>query len=137
MIGYHGFDIYNYTRQARTIGLTPNPEMNNRWRPDNEAGYIEGFVKTPTTRPSSLFVEKGGFLKVKSITVGYTLPKKALQKLRVNSLRCYASIQNPFLITKYSGMDPEVTLKNPLTSGIDWGYYPNGRNYMIGLDFSF
>ena len=57
--------------------------------------------------------------------------------MRVNSLRCYASIQNPFLITKYSGMDPEVTLKNPLTSGIDWGYYPNGRNYMIGLDFSF
>ena len=137
MIGYHGFDIYNYTRQARTVGLTPNPEMNNRWRPDNEAGYIEGFVKTPTTRPSSLFVEKGGFLKVKSITVGYTLPKKALQKLRVNSLRCYASIQNPFLITKYSGMDPEVTLKNPLISGIDWGYYPNGRNYMVGLDFSF
>lgn len=138
VIGYHGFDIYNYTRQARTIGLTPNPEMNNRWRPDDESGYLEGFIKTPTGgRISSLFVEKGGFVKVKSITVGYTLPQKALQKLRVSSLRCYVSVQNPFMFTGYSGIDPEVTLKTPLASGIDWGYYPNGRNYMLGLNFSF
>lgn len=138
MIGYHGFDIYNYTRQVRTIGLTPNPEMNNRWRPDDESGYLEGFIKTPTGgRISSLFVEKGGFVKVKSITVGYTLPQKVLQRLRISSLRCYVSVQNPFLFTKYSGIDPEVTLKTPLASGIDWGYYPNGRNYMLGLNFSF
>lgn len=138
LIGYHGFDIYNYTRQVRTIGLTPNPEMLNRWTPDNENGTIEGFIKTPTGgRPSSLFVEKGDFVKVKSITVGYTLPSKALRRLHVASLRCYASIQNPFLISHYSGLDPEVTLKNPLTSGIDWGYYPNGRNYMVGLNLSF
>ena len=138
MIGYHGFDIYNYTRQVRTIGLTPNPEMYKRWRPDDESGYLEGFIKTPTGgRISSLFVEKGDFVKVKSITVGYTLPQKVLQKLRVSSLRCYVSVQNPFLFTGYSGIDPEVTLKTPLASGIDWGYYPNGRNYMLGLNFSF
>ena len=82
-------------------------------------------------------MEKGGFVKVKSITVGYTLPQKVLQKLRISSLRCYVSVQNPFLFTKYSGIDPEVTLKTPLASGIDWGYYPNGRNYMLGLNFSF
>ena len=40
-------------------------------------------------------------------------------------------------LSRIHGIDPEVTLKSPLTSGIDWGYYPNGRNYLIGLNFAF
>ena len=53
------------------------------------------------------------------------------------NIRVYGSIQNPFLITKYSGIDPEVSLKNPLLSGVDWGYYPNGRNFMLGVNCTF
>lgn len=87
--------------------------------------------------PSSQFVEKGDFVKVKSITLGYSLSNANLSKAGISKLRIYASIQNPFLFTGYSGIDPEVTLKSPLTSGIDWGYYPNGRNYLIGLNFAF
>ena len=63
--------------------------------------------------------------------------KLLLASLRSVGYRIYASIQNPFLFTGYSGIDPEVTLKSPLTSGIDYGYYPNGRNYLIGLNFGF
>lgn len=138
IVGFHGFDIYNCTREKRLAILSPMPEFNNRWRPDNETGYIEGFIKTPTTgHISSLFVEKGDFVKVKSITIGYSLPKKILQKLDITSMRWYVSVQNPFLFTGYSGIDPEVTLKTPLASGIDWGYYPNGRNYLLGLSLSF
>lgn len=138
IVGFHGFDIYNCTREKRLATLSPMPEFNNRWRPDNETGYIEGFIKTPTTgHISSLFVEKGDFVKVKSITVGYSLPEKILQKFDIASMRWYVSVQNPFLFTGYSGIDPEVTLKTPLASGIDWGYYPNGRNYLLGLSLSF
>ncbi|WP_320934899.1 TonB-dependent receptor [Bacteroides nordii] len=143
IIGVHGFDIYNYTREARfntdgSVNLGPNPEWANRWTPQNENSDIAGFVKTRNAlTPSSQYVEKGDFVKVKSITLGYSLSNAMLNKAGINKVRVYASIQNPFLFTGYSGIDPEVTLKSPLTSGIDWGYYPNGRNYLIGLNFAF
>ena len=143
VMGVHGFDIYNYTREARfasggLIALGPNPEWANRWTPENENTDIVGFVNgINALTPSSQFVEKGDFVKVKSITLGYSLSNTTLSKAGISKLRVYASIQNPFLFTGYSGVDPEVTLKSPLTSGIDWGYYPNGRNYLIGLNFAF
>ena len=143
VMGVHGFDIYNYTREARfasggLIALGPNPEWANRWTPENENTDIVGFVNgINALTPSSQFVEKGDFVKVKSITLGYSLSNTTLSKAGISKLRVYASIQNPFLFTGYSGIDPEVTLKSPLTSGIDWGYYPNGRNYMLGFNFSF
>ena len=143
VMGVHGFDIYNYTREARfasngLISLGPNPEWANRWTPENENTDIVGFVDgINALTPSSQFVEKGDFVKVKSITLGYSLSNTTLSKAGISKLRVYASIQNPFLFTGYSGIDPEVTLKSPLTSGIDWGYYPNGRNYLIGLNFAF
>ena len=74
---------------------------------------------------------------MKSITLGYTLPKKILKSCHINNFRIYASLQNPFLFTGYSGIDPEVTLRKPLASGVDYGYYPNGRNYLIGINFGF
>ena len=143
VMGVHGFDIYNYTREARfasggLIALGPNPEWANRWTPENENTDIVGFVDgINALTPSSQFVEKGDFVKVKSITLGYSLSNTTLSKAGISKLRVYASIQNPFLFTGYSGIDPEVTLKSPLTSGSDWGYYPNGRNYLIGLNFAF
>ncbi len=137
-IGYHHFDIYNYTAQARLSGLSPTPAWLDRWTPTNEDTDVRGFVKTPNVKTSSSrFVEKGDFIKVKSITLGYTLPQSVLRKLQIANFRVYGSVQNPFLITSYSGIDPEVTLKDPLKPGIDYGYYPNGRNYLIGVNFQF
>lgn len=146
IMGVHGFDIYNYTREGSmylssgTIQLGANPEWLNRWTPENQNTDIAGFVNGGNVNymtPSSMYVEKGDFVKIKSITVGYTLPQSAVQKLRINNLRVYASVQNPFMITGYSGLDPETSQKTPLTPGIDWGYYPNGRNFLLGLNFSF
>lgn len=144
IIGVHGFDIYNYTREAcltkdNSVVLSPNPEWNNRWQAGvNEKTDVAGFVKARNAlTPSSQYVENGSFVKVKSITLGYTFPAKWMKKATINRLRIYASLQNPFLFTGYSGMDPEVTLQKSLTSGIDWGYYPNGRNYLVGLNLSF
>ncbi len=142
--GVHGFDIYNKTHEMRiasggNVALSPNPELLNRWTPENDVNtHIPGFVpQTNALTPSSEFIEKGSYVKFKNITLGYTLPKNATQKLHISNLRVYASLQNPFLITSYSGMDPEVALKSPLTPGIDYGYYPNGRNYLLGLNLAF
>ena len=148
IIGYHGFDIYNATRQSRfsilpgtnVDKLTPNPEFLNRWTPNNENTDVPGFVnatKDIKEAISSRFVEDGSFIKVKSITLGYSLPKMICQKAHIDNLRIYASVQNPFHITGYSGLDPEAALGTPLTQGVDWGAYPNGRNFLFGLNFSF
>ncbi len=149
VIGMHGFDIYNSTNHfsyANSSGIpgqvdviTPNPELLDRWTPDHEDTNIPGFIHPNKSVKAfnSRFVEKGDFVKVKSITAGYTLPQSICNILSINKLRVYASIQNPFLFTGYNGMDPEATLNKPLTSGVDWGTYPNGRNYLFGLNFSF
>lgn len=148
IIGFHGFDIYNATDQsgypnslngvAQDV-VTPKRAFLNRWTKTNENTNIPGFVyiSSPLQGFNSRFVEKGDFVKVKSITVGYNLPDQICKSLTISKLRVYASVQNPLMLTKYSGLDPEATLGNPLTSGVDWGNYPNGRNYIVGLSFSF
>lgn len=149
VIGFHGFDIYNATRQSRfgvlngcnTDNITPNPEFLNRWTPENENTDIPGFVKVGSgdisKAVSSRFIEKGDFVKIKSITLGYSLPQNICNKAKINALRVYASVQNPFHFSGYSGLDPEAALGAALTQGTDWGEYPNGRNFLFGLNFSF
>lgn len=147
IVGFHGFDIYNATDQIgygtvqgqNVAAVTPKPELLNRWTKENTSSNIPGFVygKGDLKAFSSRFVENGSFIKMKSITLGYTLPDVACKSLGINNLRVYASVQNPFHITKYSGLDPEAAMGTPLTQGVDWGAYPNSRNYLIGLNFSF
>ena len=147
IVGYHGFEIYNASRaisygtvRGQSVDVvTPNPELLNRWTKDNEDTDIPGFVenKHPLVGFSDRFVEKGDFVKIKSITLGYTLPETFLNKIAFNNMRVYFSVQNPFHFTAYSGLDPEATLGTPLVQGVDWGAYPNGRNYMVGLNLSF
>lgn len=147
VVGFHGFDIYNATHQMgyRTISgqnmpvVSPMPELLDRWTPDNTDTDIPGFVKGGTESQifSDRFVENGSFIKVKNITLGYTLPYEICRKAGIGNLRLYVSVQNPFQITKYSGLDPESTMGSPLIQGVDWGSYPNSRNYLMGLNFSF
>ena len=115
-------------------------EVLNRWTPTNTNTIIPGFVNGGTENKdffSTRFVENGSFIKMKSITLGYTLPETACRALGITNLRVYASVQNPFHITNYSGLYPVATMGSPLVQGVDWGSYPNSRNYLIGLNFSF
>lgn len=147
VVGFHGFDIYNATDQIGygTVSgqnvdvVTPKRDLLNRWTETNTDTNIPGFVKAAGDMKcfNSRFVENGSFVKVKSITLGYSLPQSICKNMAISNLRIYASVQNPFIITKYSGLDPEATLGSPLIQGVDWGSYPNSRNYLIGLNFSF
>ena len=87
----------------------------------------------------SRFVEDGSFLRLKNITLGYTLPKKWTSKFYVSRLRVYATGQNLFCVTGYSGYDPEVSTagSNPMTPGLDWGAYPKSKVFTFGLDIQF
>lgn len=87
-------------------------------------------------RTSDIYVEDGSFLKCKSISLGYTLPEKILNKLPFKSLRVYANVTNVFIISKYTGMDPEIGSWNPIDAGVDYGFYPQPRVFTLGLNIS-
>lgn len=140
IIGVHGFDIYNVNKFSSIDAVPTKTFIRDRWTTDNENTDIPGFVKAGNTSVSgytSRNVEKSDFVKIKNITLGYNLPNSVCKKLYLNNFRIYGSVQNPFFISKYSGLDPEVALSSPMTSGVDWEAYPNGRSYVIGLNLSF
>ena len=92
-------------------------------------------------RISSRYVEDGSYLRIKNITLGYTFPKKWMDKARIENLRIYCNIQNLYTFTRYSGYDPEIGASTQdatgLTYGVDNGRYPSPTTYSIGLNITF
>jgi len=81
-------------------------------------------------------IEDGSFLRLNTLTLGYSLPKQLLKNVGISQLRIYATGYNLWLWTNYSGFDPEVDTQRstPLTPGIDWCAYPRSRSFNIGLN---
>ena len=80
---------------------------------------------------SSRFVEKGDYLRLKNVQLGYTLPNSVARRMGMSKCRLYVSASNLLTFTGYKGYDPEVA------GGVDWGNYPQSRTYMFGLNLSF
>lgn len=117
---------------------------------ESTANIYNAYVKNPDTkipglrndntnengRPSDLFIEDGSFIKCKNISLGYRVPEALLAKAHIHALRFYVTVSNAFMITKYSGMDPEIGSWNPLQAGWDNGYYPQSRTFTIGANLN-
>ena len=87
---------------------------------------------------STWHIEDGSYLRIKNITLGYTLPEKWLDGAGISRTRVYFSTQNPFTFTKYSGYNPEVNMKGTsLTPGIDYGTYPLAKSFVFGVNVTF
>jgi len=84
-------------------------------------------------------VEDGSFLRLNTLTLGYTLPNAITDRLKIQTLRFYATGYNVFILTNYSGYDPEVSTrrKTPLTPGVDYSAYPRSRQITFGLNLTF
>lgn len=84
-------------------------------------------------------VEDGSFLRLSTITLGYTLPKELSAKLKMKKVRVYASGYNLWLLTNYSGFDPEVSTRRAtgLTPGVDYSAYPRSKSFLFGLNVNF
>lgn len=84
-------------------------------------------------------IEDGSFLRLSTLTLGYTLPQNLTKKVGINNLRFYATCYNVFCLTGYSGFDPEVSTRNKtaLTPGVDYSAYPKSRQFVIGLNLNF
>ena len=157
----YGNDIYNankieYTSTAGTKYRNMTTEMadGKRWTNLNPDGTLcndpeqLAAMNANTTMWSPYMqrfflsdwaVEDGSFLRLSTLTLGYSLPKSLLSKVRIQNLRFYVTGYNLFCWTSYSGADPEVSTrrKTNLTPGVDYSAYPKSRSFVFGLNLSF
>ncbi|MDR1543622.1 MAG: TonB-dependent receptor [Prevotellaceae bacterium] len=123
---------------VQSTKVTDNPRVG--YLDENESMIGDGAANGNYKNISAYFVEKGDYLKLKNLSFGYTLPQKLTQKARIQNLRIYASMQNVFVITKYSGIDPEIGNINgkPLLRGVDHiNRYLPSRLISFGIDLTF
>ena len=89
------------------------------------------------TNPSSRFISKGSYLRVRAVTLGYNLPAAILKKLKIDRFRLYVRAQNLFTITKYKGWDPEVNADyqaSNINQGVDFYSTPQLRTIVFGFN---
>jgi len=116
--------------------------VQDRWTPTNldaTQPRANGLDPNVNRRVSDRFIEDGSFIRLQNLSLGYTLPRKILEGKGFSSLRVYASGQNLWTQTEYSGYDPEIGSfnQNPLITGIDNGRFPVARSFTFGLNASF
>lgn len=141
----YGNDIYNANRivfegnsLART-SLNQFASVLDRWTPQNQTSNIPSFDgRGPGGFYSSRQLEDGSFIRLKTVQLSYSLPKKWVKIINLNSLGVNVAAQNLYTWTKYSGMDPEVGVRNTtLTPGFDFSAYPRAKTIVFGLKASF
>jgi len=157
--GVAGVDIFNgvapYAMSLFSDGNTTSKVFGASFLGDNgltdqpRIGVLSGNTFTPDPNKnysyaSSYFVEKGGYLKLKNLQLGYNFSNALLNRAKIKGARLYFMANNLFTITKYSGIDPELGSQNvslnagTTTRGIDAPWrYPNTRIYSVGLDLTF
>ena len=138
----YGNDVYNATRlfstQTQDERTNQLAEVKDRWTPSHASNKVPSATGYKKYDIDSRYIEDGSFLRLKNITLGYTFPDKWTNKVHISRLRVYASAQNLFCLTNYSGYDPEVNMKNsPLMQSFDWGAYPKSRAFILGIEINF
>ena len=118
-------NLLNWNNAEELAALNANTAM---WSP-----YTGKYVLT------DYYVEDASFLRLSTLTLGYTLPTTLTKRVGINSLRFYVTAYNVFCITNYSGFDPEVSAirTTNLTPGVDYSAYPKSRQFVIGLNLNF
>ena len=139
--GSQGNDIFNATRietESMIDSKNQSAAVLDRWQ---EPGDITDVPRVSTdgstvnSRLSTRYVEDGSYLRLKAITLGYDFSKNLTDRIGLSALRLYATGENLFTITDYSGFDPEVNFAGNSTQvyGIDYGTYPQTRNIIFGI----
>jgi len=153
--GSQGNDIFNQGRiRLESPYEGTSSELLNRWTEDNQDTDIPAFIDAVTRQNAALvskvnlgsdggrlqrYVEDGSYIRLKNVTLGYSLPAAAISRIGVSKLRAYVSGTNLITITKYSGYDPEVSAynSNDAMIGVDLSNYPTARTITFGVDVTF
>lgn len=135
--GVAGNEIYNANRVTLEGMYTVRNQTRkvlDRWTGEGTSNSMPRAIYSDpnkNTRTSNRFIEDGKYLRLKNVTLGYTLPSSLLKKAYISNLRIYMSAQNLLTLTDYSGFDPEVQ------GGVDNSNYPLTRNISFGIDIKF
>ncbi|MGK4568950.1 TonB-dependent receptor domain-containing protein [Flavobacterium sp. 3HN19-14] len=150
-VGYSGFDlgvefqgvagneIYNFNRNARFGNENWDQDFaDNSFTTANPSNtYPSANSDQTTSRPSSFYVEKGDYFRIRTIQVGYKLPESFLKSVKLDNLRLYVSAQNPFTNFGYNGFSPELGKQGIGDLGIDNNVYPLSSSYSFGINLNF
>ncbi len=140
----------NYIYNGTQSGLrdqrfwNSHTDILDRWTPENTDGSIPRIVYGDNLSNGSALVisenvEKGDFLRLKNVSLGYSVPKTLLERVKIANARIYAQVQNAFLLTGYSGIDPEISSNGNSTTGggVDRNSVGQARTYTIGINVGF
>ena len=149
------FDFYNFDFGAyafASVGneIVRNYERNlpltnrtiqylNRWTGEGTSNSFPRVTTgaTNNTLFSDFYVEDGSFIRLQNVQLGYTIASDIAEKWGINKLRFYVSASNLFTLTEYNGYDPTTSNGAPIGGGIDYGFYPNPRTYLVGMNLKF
>ncbi|MGM9791114.1 MAG: SusC/RagA family TonB-linked outer membrane protein [Candidatus Cryptobacteroides sp.] len=138
----YGNDVLNANRLIFENGSKPGLNMfstyADHYSESNPLSDIPRIDAKGMTVYSSRVVEDGSFLRLKTLSLGYTFQRDVLRRMHFDAMRVYLSAENLFTLTDYSGPDPEVSTRNSvLTPGFDWSAYPRSRAITAGVTFTF
>lgn len=150
--GAFGQKVYNYTRaRMESTNELNNYSVNvlNSWTPSNTNTDMPRYVKKDDngnySRWTDRWLENGDYFRLKTLELGYTLPKSLMSKIKIENLRVYTAMDNLFTITGYTGYSPDLGANDGImgggegimTSGCDHGRYPLARTITFGVQLDF
>ena len=147
---YKNFDIVAYTYASIGNDLIRNYERTeaklnklnyvlDRWTGEGTSNSVPRVTAGASTNSvfSDYFVEDASFVRIQNIQLGYSIKGKLMDKAGITKLRLYTSVNNVYTFTKYRGFDPAANSGDPISGGIDYGFYPTPRTFLIGLNANF
>lgn len=132
------FKLVDPNTGKETTDLKRLAELNPQQYDSKAMWSLHSSNKNTITDPVDYFLEDGSYLRLSTITLGYTFPKKWMSRLHISNMRLYCTLNNICTITGYSGYDPEVASSSSLLEmGLDNASYPRSKSYVVGLNINF
>ncbi len=146
--GVQGNQIFNYTKYWTDFptfaGNRSVRMLTQSWEPGKTGAVLPQLKSSDqvSIQPSTYYLEDGSYLRLKNVQLTYNMPKELISKIGLGAVRIYVQAQNLMTWTKYSGLDPEINLRNYAAGfdrqiGVDGGAYPSAKQMIFGLNVSF
>ena len=149
-LNYKGFDFVAYSFASIGNDMVRNYEralsdvnrlnyVLGRWTGEGTSNTVPRVTTAASSNNvfSDYFVEDASFIRIQNVQLGYTLNNKVSEKIGITKLRLYTSVNNLYTFTKYRGFDPSASSGSPIGGGIDYGFYPTPRTYIVGININF
>jgi TonB-linked SusC/RagA family outer membrane protein len=128
------FNANNIYQEGMSTAQNQTERTLGRWEGEGTGNFMPRAIygdPNQNSRVSTRYIEDGSYLRIKNVTIGYTLPMQLVQRIKFSSVRIYASCLNLATFTRYSGFDPEVGV-----NGVDYSVYPVTRTISVGVNLN-